>query len=444
MQILSLLLSAAVALQGPPTLPDSLDHAAALRRAREGNPVVEAAEAGGRSAAATVAAARAERGPRISADLFYLRYQDPAEVALGAPGGFAPFLRDNLALGLRVGQPVYTGGRTGAAIRAAEAGREAATYRARAAVAAVDATVTKAFDDVLLARALVDVSEEGVGVLEEAVRVAREQVESGAVARIDVLRAETRLSSARAERRSARDAVTDARERLAMVLGLDEPSLPPVSGALTAVDADSVAQLRASAARVGEHAALRALAAEARAREAEARFARGGRRPHVGLQIGALSTRPELMTGRSEWGGELYAAVVLSWTFFDFGRSSSRAGASIADADRLRAVEGALEDSLRAAVRVETRRLERSLWEVEDARANVARAEQVLDLARERYREGVGIQLEVLEAQAELVRIRADLHRAVHASRTAVAEVRRSLGRTVLEYPMEEAEGGEP
>lgn len=444
MHILSLLLAATVALQGPSALPDSLDRATALRLAREGSPMVEAVEAAVRTADAELAAARAERGPRLSADFLYLRYQDPPDVAFGAPTGFAPLLDDNLALRLHVGQAIYTGGRTRAAVRAAEAGREAATNRARAAVAEVDATVAKAFDDVLLARALVDVAEEGVGVLEEAVRVAQEQVESGAVARIDVLRAETRLSSARAERRAAGDRVMDAREALAAVLGLDEPSLPAVSGDLTAVDADSVGELRANVTRVGAHGALRAIAAAARAREAEARLARGARRPSVGLQLGVLSTRPELVTGRSEWGEELYAAVGVTWTFFDFGRSSSRASGFVADADRLRAVESGLKDSLRAAVRVEIRRLERSLLEFEDAQANVGRAEQVLELARERYREGIGIQLEVLEAQAELTRVRGELHRAAHAGRAAVVEVRRGFGRTLLGYPLEEAEGGRP
>ena len=444
MYILSLLVAGTVALQGPSILPDSLDRAAAYRLARERSPVVEAAKAAIRGADAELASARAERGPRLAADLLYLRYQDPPAVAFGAPVGFAPLLRDNLAVGLRVGQPVYTGGRIGAAIRAAEAGREATTNRARAVVAEVDGTVSKAFDDVLLARALVDVAEEGVSVLEEAVRVAREQVESGAVARIDVLRAETRLSSARADRTAARDRVSDARERLAAVLGLDEPSLPAVSGELMAVEGNSVAELRESAGRLGEHGALLAVAAAARAREAEARLARGARLPSVSLQLGALSTRPELMTGRKEWGEELYAAVGLTWTFFDFGRSSSRASTSTAAAERLRARGSALEDSLRAVVRVEIRRLERSVQEVEDARSNVRRAEQVLDLARERYREGIGIQLEVLEAQAEMARVRGDLHRAAHASRTAVTEARRALGRTVLEYPLEDTEGGEP
>ncbi|NIP57866.1 MAG: hypothetical protein GWM92_04035, partial [Gemmatimonadetes bacterium] len=72
-----------------------------------------------------------------------------------------------------------------------------------------------------------------------------------------------------------------------------------------------------------------------------------------------------------EWGEEVFAGVGVSWTFFDFGRSSSRGAAFVAEADRLRALRAGMEDSLRAVSRVESRRLRRALGEVEDARANV-------------------------------------------------------------------------
>ena len=433
MSVLSPLLLA-VAVLGAPQHGDSLTLEAALSLARERSPALEAAEADVRRADAEVAAARAERGPRLGARLLYLRYQDPPELSLGPSAGFAPFLANNFAVLLQARQPLYTGGRVAAATRAAEAAREASGSWARQAAAELDAEVAHAFDDVLLARALVDVAAEGVSVLEEAVRVAHDQMAEGAVARIDVLRAETRLSSARTDERRARDRVADARERLAAVLGVEPATLPWVVGELVPPDADAVATLIPQGAEVDDGPALEALRAAARAHEAEADLARAALRPGLSLELGILGTRPELVTGRERWGQELFAGIGVSWTFFDFGRSSARRRASLSGAEGLRAAEDALVDSLAAAYRVRSREVERALGDVAEATANAARAADVLDLAQERYAEGIGIQLEVLEAEADLVRVRGELQRAIHASRAAEVELRRILGRPAMEY----------
>lgn len=413
---------------------DSLTIGAALRLARDRSPTIEVSEADVRRADAELDAARAERGPSLATELLYLRYQNPPELPLGTSVGFAPFLSNNFAALLRARQPIYTGGRVRAATRAAEAVREANGSVATSAAAELDAAVAEAFDDVLLARALRLVATEGVQVLEEAVRVATDQLDEGAVARIDVLRAETRLASARTDERQARDRVADAGERLAAVIGVDATALPRVAGTLEPPDSLDVGDLLSMSSEVGEGPRLDALRATARAREAEAAAARAALKPAVTVELGLLTTRPELVTGRKEWGEELFAGVGVSWTFFDFGRSSAKARASLTQVEGLSAVESAVRDSLEASFDVQSRRLKRAIADVAEARANVGRAGNVLDLARERYREGVGIQLEVLEAQADLVRVRGDLERAIHAALVSRIELRRILGRPAIEY----------
>jgi outer membrane protein TolC len=79
-------------------------------------------------------------------------------------------------------------------------------------------------------------------------------------------------------------------------------------------------------------------------------------------------------------------------------------------------------------VRAQARELERAAEDVRRGRENVARAERALQIAQERYAEGVGIQLEVLEAEADLTAARADLLRAIHAHRAAAIELRRAAG----------------
>lgn len=157
---------------------DSLD----LRLAREHSPVLVAADAEVRGTEALLGAARSERTPRLTSEFVYLRYQDPPALPLGAPAALAPLLEDNFLAGIHLSQPIYTGGRIPAARRAAESTHMAAIARARVAATELDATVARSFDDVLLAGALLDIADESVAVLEEAVRGAGEQGAAGTAA----------------------------------------------------------------------------------------------------------------------------------------------------------------------------------------------------------------------------------------------------------------------
>jgi outer membrane protein TolC len=147
----------------------------------------------------------------------YVRFQDPPLLALGPPGSAAPFITNGYLLQLGITQPIYTGGRISQSLRAAVAG---AALAQRASVEIeMTAAVAHAHDDALLARALREVVESGANVLRDAVRVAREHYDAGTVSRLDVLRAETRLTTAEARVREAVDAETTALERLAVVIG---------------------------------------------------------------------------------------------------------------------------------------------------------------------------------------------------------------------------------
>ncbi len=80
------------------------------------------------------------------------------------------------------------------------------------------------------------------------------------------------------------------------------------------------------------------------------------------------------------------------------------------------------------AIRAGALDLERSAADVTAGTTNVERAERALQIARQRYGEGIGIQLEVLEAEADLTQARVDLLRAIHAHRSALIELRRAAG----------------
>lgn len=410
---------------------DSLDLAGALALARQRSPVLAAAGAAQASADGRLGSARSNRWPRLTAEGLYLRFQDPPGVALGALGGFAPLAENSYFLQLGIQQPLYTGGRVSGAVRTAEWGsRAAAASRAQAEVE-LTAAVAHAHDAVLLAQALLGVAQEGEAVLDSATTVARDRLADGTASRLDVLRAQTRLALAQAEVRAARAGLASTREQLAALIGLDAAAAPPVAGRLepAAVTLDSAAVRALLDQARSARPDLESLEAGARAAEARAGTARASLRPAASVGLYGLVTRPELVTARQDWTGKVYGTVVVRWPIFDFGAAAGEAAAAHADAERLRAEARGVADDASAGVLARVRDLARAAEDIVAGRENVERAERAVALAQARYEEGVGIQLDVLEAESDLVRTRADLLRAIHAQRSAIVELRRVTGR---------------
>lgn len=423
-----LVLALSSAQAGPkPEGADSLDLAGWLALARERSPALVGAAAGVREAEGRYAVARSGRGPKVQGGALYLRFQDPPTLGLGPLGGYAPIPLNGYYVQMQVVQPLYTGGRVSAAVKAAEWGTRAAESSALSAEVELSAAVAHAYDDLLLARAVGGVARQSAETLREALRVAREHYAAGTVARLDVLRAQTRLSSAEAAVRAAEVAEATARERLAALVGLDPDSAPPVAGSLEYVEFDvdlAVLEDLARSARP-DVGALRALA---RSYEAGAAISRAARRPTLSLYAMTLLTRPELVTGEERWAWELLGGLQLSWSLFDSGAAGGEAAAARAAAERAEAEARRLEAAAVARVRAQAYELRRAAEDVRRGRENVALAERALEIAQERYLEGVGIQLEVLEAEADLRTTRADLLRAIHAYRSAAIELRRAVG----------------
>lgn len=410
--------------------PDSLTLTAALAIGRARSPALAAARAGVRGAEGVLASARSRRLPRVSVDALYLRFEHPPGIALGPLGFLAPIPLNSYYAQVGVQQPIYTSGRTGEGIRAADLTQQSAALALAQSDVEMTAAVAHAHDAVLLARAMVGVAQSAAALLDSAVVVATERFGAGAAARIDVLRAETRRATAQADARAQSAALAAARDRLATILGIAPNELPPVAGALepAALSLDTLREDALVAAAANARPDVGALRAVSGAAQARARAAKGSLRPGASLFLSSLTTRPELVSQEKSWGTKLYGGVLLSWAVLDFGAAAGEAQAARAEADRADAQARETSDAAVAGVLAQLRELQRAEADIAEGRDNVERARRALTIAGERYADGIGIQLEVLEAQADLVRSQADLLRAIHAHRSAAVELRRAIG----------------
>ncbi len=286
----------------------TLDRAFAL--ARERAPSVIAAqlainEARGRLAGATVLfrdnpVVDGAAGPRLKGD-----------------GG------ESLQARLSLSQGFELGGKRGARVNAAEAGLARAGARAENALRRVLRDVAVVFYRALHATQSLEFARGADAMAAEIVKIAERRLAAGEIARLDV-------SLAKAARSRAAAAVNDAEARRAAALGELRVLLSIGSGAPLAVcgslNAASAPSLDALQAQALDRPDLRALEAEIREAEADARLGNAARWPDV--SIGAEYEREEkdnIALGR------------LSLTLPVFARGQGRRAESLARASRLRA-----------------------------------------------------------------------------------------------------------
>jgi outer membrane protein TolC len=397
----------------------------ALAEAERANPDLAAARARLEQARASVALARSRALPRLAAAATWVRSSEEAKLRLpvgytirdmgsptsgaGLPGTPTTLAalptelaeatlqpRDQLGAQLELTQAVLAPS-LWYAIEAAGAGACAAAEVAEAARRELRLGVSQAYYGAAAAQQAVAIQERQLEVARAHERDAAVQVEAGVQPRIALLRA--RIETARGEQDlvRARNGFLVAQSALAALLGRrDEADLelsPPPPPALP----DAVSGLEDEALR--RRPEMRAAAAGIEAARARRRSANAQYLPTLGAFGQARWSSPAGITGKEEsWA----AGLSLSWSLFDGGgREAERRDASARIAEA-----AATLDSTAVRARDEVRR---ARLDLESARANRAKAEEQVQLARENqrlvdaaFRAGHSTSLEATDANAAL------------------------------------------
>lgn len=303
-------------------------------------------------------------------------------------------------------QTIYDFGRTGSRVDQADArfegaGLQEALARERQALDAVSA-----FLSALRAEEIRKVAEESLATAREHRRVAGNQYELGVVARNDVLAADVQVANAEGAVVSTGNQVEIARSRLALRMGMpgDRSAVPaqgpyPVPpGALPPFEESLRAALAGRSELRGQDALIRegeAQAAAAKSEFAPTLFGQGG----FSYENNSFNPNPSVFS--IVLGGKVNL-------FSGFSDDAARRQALLA-VDRRR--EG--KEKLRDEISLEVKAAHLAVGEAEKrksiAEVAVARAEENLRIQNDRYKEGLAISTEVLDAQTLLTRARVDL-----------------------------------
>ena len=314
------------------------------------------------------------------------------------------------AVDLRLTQTLFSWGKVGAAIRGAREGLKTSGDQLRIFQQAARRDVTVAFYDVLLAKELRELALSNLQQKERHLAEAQKRLAAGVATDYDLLAAQVAADNARPELIRGENRIRTAKERLRLVLALEQVeidvagSLEPALIALPPFE-DSLATARRMRPelsdlkhRVGIYRELLYIAS-------------ADNKPRIDLRAGVgyhqLEAAEKTYDGRA-WD----VGVFLSFPFFDGFRTSGKVLQARSDL-RTRELEEAQQlDTVALEVRNAGFGVTEAQQILTALTGTVKQAERLLAMAEKGYQLGVKIRLEVEDAELNLVQARSNLAQA--------------------------------
>ena len=200
----------------------------ALVSAYQTNPTLTAQRQTLEATDANVAIAKAAGRPKVSADIGVNRYI--TQSGLLSTGGKGP----TLSGGVTLSYPLFNGGSVKNSVRAAETRVEAGRATLRAVEGDVFTQAVAAYMDVIRDRAIVELNQNNVKVLQTNLEATRDRFQIGDLTRTDVAQSEARLQLGRAQLATAQGNATASEATYRQVIGhppgqlAPPPPLPPL------------------------------------------------------------------------------------------------------------------------------------------------------------------------------------------------------------------------
>jgi outer membrane protein TolC len=332
---------------------------------------------------------------------------------------------------LTASQLIWDGGASIASRRAARISEDAAYYSLRDTIDQVVSTVRTQFYQILLNRALIQVQEESVNLLQSQVDDQKSRFEAGTVPQFNVLQAQTSLQNQIPQLITARNNYRISQVNLARTLGIpadrqyasDEPL--PVAGKLdyNPIKYDLASALMTARAN---RPFLKAQRSNILSGVENVTVQAAGFQPTVsanfGLEQRSSGTTSNLRDTNQGW----FFGFSGSWNIFDGGLTYGRLKQARA---QLEQTKDTFDDSVRQVeqeVATAVSNLRNSQETVLSSQQAIVLAREALRLADERLAAGTGTQLDVLTQQTQLTTAESNLVQAEFNYVSAVSEFQRS------------------
>ncbi|MGE5318652.1 MAG: TolC family protein [Hyphomicrobiaceae bacterium] len=429
---------------------ETLDFSQAVQRALAQNPDILVAAAQIGQAQAAVKQSEGARLPKLTASVNLTRTDDPLNAFglklsqrhatfndFGAAEFTGPAALDvapqnlnypdpvnNFNARLEAQLPLYTGGMIEGANEQAKAYLRAARQGDVLARQKVIFDVLRAYEGVLTARAYEDVAKQARNAAESYVKTVDNLLKGGVVVKSDLLSAQVHLEDVKVQQTQAENAVRQALDQLHLLLGmpLTEPldvagevEVRPLAGKLADYQGEALKS----------NPGLAALRNQLDAAQAAIKVARAGKYPQAGL-LARFDTNDKTL------GFDAHSYTLggqVSWQLFDGGVTDGAIQRAQASHDELAAKLNQAENGITYQVAEAWRRADEAQRRVAARELAVNQATEAQRIVEKRYGSGVTTITELLGAQAQLDKARADLVAARYELKVQRANARLAVGR---------------
>ena len=333
-------------------------------------------------------------------------------------------------LSLNGSLPLYSGGKNQANIRSAELGVDTALLTTERGRENLKLQVVKAYYDALQARKTIDVDQESVDNYRAHLTNVQQLYSAGSKARIDVLRTSVQLSDAQQTLIKAQNAYEVDLATLRNLLNIDRNEPLNLTTDFSYEEFDTAMDEAIAYAHLHRKDLL-VDAYKVEQKEQSVKAAKAGYLPSVDLSMG--TTQANDFHPSSDSALSFSAGVGVSWQIFDSGVTRAQVDSAETELDiaklNLQKDRETTDLELRQAY-YNMREAEKRFKSTSDA---VQQAEEDYYIAREKYRAGEGLMLDIIDAQLALSTARLNYISAQYDYARYKAEVENKMGLGITE-----------
>jgi outer membrane protein len=334
---------------------------------------------------------------------------------------------EDYSASVRALENVYTGGAVSSQVAIAKLNIEKQNYELQEIKSRVAMDVRIAFYDLLLNRAKVKVREDSVAVLEEELKTQQQRLQAGIVGILNVQRAEVALANEKPELVNAQTQLKNSYLRLGELLGIDfrsKPEQPRFEVAGQLQYEGSHPDLNECLARADTNRPeIKAREKEIEVEDEQYTVDRSELRPHVQVFSGYEVYSERDPAVGPEFNHGYLVGVNATWHLFDGFATKGRMQATRARREAAVQMLKATRLSVASEVRSAFLDLQQAERVLESETKNVQTADESLEVAKGNLAAGLGTQLDVLQAAADVTRTRTTRLSAIYLHNVALARL---------------------
>lgn len=338
----------------------------------------------------------------------------------------------NYSAGFTLTQPLYAAGKVGAAIKIAKYGFDYADEGIRASRHDVVTTADRAYLDAVAASEAKLVFVEAEQLADSSLAVVEQLYKQGQKSEFEYLQAQVKAANSRPDRIAAENAARLALDNLRVVLALPRETEIQLQESISDPDVPEL-QLDALISEALENRPeLQQSEQLMKINKKLISIEKGGYKPTIALNSTMQwdGFYPQFSKTRiSGWTRSWNVGVSFSMPIFTGFETKGKIQQAKVDYNQSRLQNSTLERQIRFEVRDAVGKVNEAKKRVEALGETVDQAERGYSISQVRYRNGIGTQLEMQDAQVELTKARVNRINALHDLAVSVTELRRAVGR---------------